>query len=303
VERGEDIRVVACGAVVQFLVGIDTLRKVYPNGQGFRTLATQTLLIAAAGLVSVSSAKSLEAKKGLPRANQIAGWVILMGSLAIPFLYRKAITDANLRLRSYFLGFSPLFVILSIREEGLFYTSFTLLVCCWADLAPKIANKSNELSKAGMRALRFDDSRIALIFLFLVQVAFFGTGNVASISSFYLEPVYRLVPIFSPFLMASLLIIKIIAPYIILSAAFANLNHKLLLPPFSLFMIALSMTDVMTLTFFYRVRDQGSWLEIGQTISFFIISSLLLVWSGGICSAGQWLMSGALHSLKHLKHQ
>jgi phosphatidylinositol glycan class N len=99
-----------------------------------------------------------------------------------------------------------------------------------------------------------------------------------------------------------------------------------------LFMIALSMTDgssisrfgehfahyaiVMTLTFFYRVRDQGasfsnrrcavlrryltgSWLEIGQTISFFIISSLLLVWSGGICSAGQWLMSGALHPQEH----
>lgn len=256
-------------------------------------------MIIASGVVTVSSVRSLEAKNGLPRTNQVINWAILLSSLLLPFLDRKSHINENLRITSYFLGFSPLFVILAIREEGLFYASFTLLVNSWVELEiisqPKIAKKS----ASGTRHLRFDDVRIALIFLFLVQVAFFGTGNVASISSFYLEPVYRLVPIFSPFLMAALLIVKIIAPYVILSAAFAKLNHGLSLPPFSLFMIALSMTDVMTLTFFYKVRDQGSWLEIGQTISFFIISSLLLVWSGGICSAGQWLMAGALTQAEH----
>lgn len=34
----------------------------------------------------------------------------------------------------------------------------------------------------------------------------------------------------------------------------------------------------------------GSWLEIGQSISFFCITSLLLVWSAGICVLGEWLM-------------
>ncbi|KAG0703818.1 GPI ethanolamine phosphate transferase 1, partial [Suillus ampliporus] len=88
-----------------------------------------------------------------------------------------------------------------------------------------------------------DDIRIALFFLFFVQVAFFGTGNVASISSFYLEPVYCLVPIFNPFFMAALLIFKIVAPYMILSAVFATLNAKLHLLPFSLFLVALMLTD------------------------------------------------------------
>ena len=129
--------------------------------------------------------------------------------------------------------------------------------------------------------------------------------------SFYLEPVYRLIPVFNPFFMASLLIFKIIAPYVMLSTIFATLNRRVALPPFALFKVALGLTDgkephillykqlidsvciVMSLTFFYLVRDTGSWLEIGQSISFYIITSLLLVWSAGICAAGDWLMKGS----------
>lgn len=38
----------------------------------------------------------------------------------------------------------------------------------------------------------------------------------------------------------------------------------------------------------------GSWLEIGQSISFFCITSLLLVWSAGICASGEYLMGDML---------
>jgi phosphatidylinositol glycan class N len=131
--------------------------------------------------------------------------------------------------------------------------------------------------------------------------------------SFYLEPVYRLIPVFNPFFMASLLIFKIVAPYAMLSTTFATLNKRVALPSFALFKVALGLTDgtrlmmcseegadefymhtVMSLTFFYLVRDTGSWLEIGQSISFYIITSLLLVWSAGICAAGDWLMKGSV---------
>ena len=50
----------------------------------------------------------------------------------------------------------------------------------------------------------------------------------------------------------------------------------------------------MTLTFFFKVQDTGSWLEIGQSISFFCITSLLLLWSAGICATGEYLMKDVL---------
>ena len=42
----------------------------------------------------------------------------------------------------------------------------------------------------------------------------------------------------------------------------------------------------------------GSWLEIGQSITFFVIASLLLVWSAGICVIGEYLMADVLAAPK-----
>jgi hypothetical protein len=68
-------------------------------------------------------------------------------------------------------------------------------------------------TKPSFRKLGLSDARIALFFFVLLQTGFFGTGNIASISSFSLESVYRLVPLFDPFLMGALLIFKILVPF------------------------------------------------------------------------------------------
>ncbi|KAG2013076.1 GPI ethanolamine phosphate transferase 1 [Coprinopsis cinerea AmutBmut pab1-1] len=267
----------------------------------YTTFSTQVLLMLLMMLVTASSVRHLQRKNGLPVLNETLGWIILGVASLFPFTgigYQKT---AESRILRYFLGFGPAFVILSISVEGMFYASFTACLLAWLDVERRLrqrpeGSQEGSAKSTALSSYRFqpDDLRIALFFLFFVQIGFFGTGNVASISSFYLAPVYRLIPIFSPFFMTSLLLFKIVVPYVMLGVVFAQLNKALQLPPFSLLLVALAIVDGMTLSFFYQVKDTGSWLEIGQSISFFCITSLLLLWAALICAIGEYLMSGTV---------
>jgi phosphatidylinositol glycan class N len=128
------------------------------------------------------------------------------------------------------------------------------------------------------------------MFMFFVNVAFFGTGNVASLSSFSLESVYRFVRIFNPLLMTMLLITKVLIPFFIISAVYGILAQILDLPSFSLFLLVVSITDVQTINFFYFVTDYGSWLEIGTSISHFCIAELFIIFTICLFWLGQVLI-------------
>jgi phosphatidylinositol glycan class N len=84
---------------------------------------------------------------------------------------------------SFFLGFSVCFVVLSISIEGLFYSAFTFNLLLWIDVevaVRKTLGVNGSMPKQVQTdSYRFqaDDARIALFFLFFVQVAFFGTGK------------------------------------------------------------------------------------------------------------------------------
>ncbi|KAI0338607.1 PigN-domain-containing protein [Trametopsis cervina] len=306
VEKQESILSILAGGTCMLVAGMAGLHQI-PRDREHKALRTvvlvQIFLIGVTMAVTSSSAASIQAKLGLPFHNQVAGWITFVSATLLPFTPGIGKVEPSYRILTLFLGFSACFIILSISVEGLFYCSYTATLAVWTEVEAMLHDhtSTNQTSKQDVAGLQLKDIRIAVFFLFFVQVAFFGNGNVASISSFYLEPVYRLVPIFSPFLMASLLVFKIVVPYVILSVFFARLNARLSLPPFSLFLIALTLTDVMTLTFFFKVTDTGSWLEIGQTISFFCISSLLLVWSAGICALGEGLLSRTGASESHSK--
>ncbi|KAH7882746.1 Phosphatidylinositolglycan class N-domain-containing protein [Phlebopus sp. FC_14] len=302
VEKKENLAFIMSGGIVMLFIGAAYIRSLgqqaVPSHQQLSTLI-QLCLVVVAMVVTSSSVISLQAKRGLPTLNQLVAWVVLVTASAYPFVSTVRHLTATSKIISLFLAFSVCFVILSISVEGLFYAAFTINLLVWVEVEaalrypPSVDGSASQDEPCQTYSFQADDVRIALFFLFFVQVAFFGTGN-----SFYLEPVYRLVPIFNPFLMAALLIFKIVSPYVILSAAFATLNARLYLPPFSLFLVALTLTDGMTMTFFLNVTDTGSWLEIGQSISFFCITSLLLVWSAGICVAGEYLMADTLIPMK-----
>lgn len=241
-------------------------------------------------------------------------------SLVLPFVHRTRPNNHYLhRLVILFLAFSPAFIILTISYEGLFYFTFWVTVVTWVRLEHRVyaftsnkpipAKLSGELDvttplfkatkgrlealKSGdFRQLTLSDARIALFFLFLLQSAFFSTGNIASLASFSLDSVYRLIPVFDPFSQGALLIFKIMIPFAVISANLGVLNRRLGVAPSALFMIVMAISDIMTLNFFFMVRDEGSWLDIGTTISHFCIASLLSVFVAGLEFVSEVFISG-----------
>lgn len=243
-------------------------------------------------------------------------------SLSLPFLHSLQPNNHYLhRLVIIFLTFSPVFIILTISYEGLFYFVFCATLLTWVrlehhiytfttlqqpspasptpspkPLGPAILAIASQLSSpeggSQYRALKLSDARIALFFFFLLQSAFFSTGNIASISSFSLDSVYRLIPVFDPFSQAALLILKLLIPFAVMSANLGVLNRRLGVAPSSLFMVVMAISDVLTMNFFWMVRDEGSWLDIGTSISHFCIASLLCVFVAGLEFMSEVFVSG-----------
>lgn len=221
-----------------------------------------------------------------------------------------------------FLAWGPLFVILTISYEGLFYFAIAITLVSWVRLehrvyqaffgasAPEMNGNTSELTsplgpavsaaktretalKTGdYRSLTLSDARICLFFLYLLQSAFFSTGNIASISSFSLDAVYRLLPVFDPFSQGALLLLKLLAPFALVSANLGILTKRLRLRGGSLFAVVMGIGDYLTLRFFWEVRDEGSWLEIGESISMFVIASVLCVFVAGLEALSEVFVRG-----------
>lgn len=213
----------------------------------------------------------------------------------MPLAYRFEPNNNYLhRLVVIFLTCAPTFVILTISYEGLFYFAFCATLVTWVRLEHEVylysrgkptvtevtngsASQLKDQPTSRYRPLALRDARVALFFFVLLQSAFFSTGNVASISSFSLESVCRLIPIFDPYSQGALLVLKLMIPFALVSANLGILNRRLGVAPSALFMVVMAISDVLTLYFFWVVKDEGSWLEIGSTISHFAIASLLCV--------------------------
>lgn len=287
--------------------GASIVREANTQNKSLRRILTgvQVGLTLLAMIVTRKSALSLQAKQGLPLGSQVVGWIVLVVSLGMPFAHRLAPNKNYMhRLMLIFMTCAPVFVILTISYEGLFYVAFATTILAWIKLEYSVdmftlqktqGNKGNaKTSKlaGSFRPLKLSDARVALFFMFLLQSAFFSTGNVASISSFSLESVNRLLPVFDPFSQGALLILKLMIPFALISANLGVLNMRLGVAPSALFMVVVAISDILTLYFFWVVKDEGSWLEIGSTISHFAIASLLCVFVTALEAVSSLFIAG-----------
>lgn len=291
--------------------------------KSFQILLSQVLLIGFAVYIVNSTASSLKRKLGLPVLNQLGSWTIFLSSFLLPLVNSSNLT---IRLSSIAIAFSSVYLLMSTAYEGLFLLVLSLLMGVWllsehrlsgktlstlletqlsADDATKTHQPAWKVLTKGIdtqliRKLTLEDIRCAYFFVFFIVVAFFGTGNIASINSFDPASVYCFLTVFSPFVMGSLLLCKVLIPFVIVACTFDAIHAVLSIPVQSLVLIVLVMTDLMGLHFFYLVQDSGSWLDIGTSISHYVIMMAFIIFLLPIFGLAR-LFTGASLSLRTSK--
>ncbi|XP_027153342.1 GPI ethanolamine phosphate transferase 1 isoform X1 [Coffea eugenioides] len=247
----------------------------------------QITLVGLSSVMVVLSTSRRTKKHELLAVHQLINWSIAVCSMVLPLFSATGVLS---RLTSIFLGFAPAFLLLSIGYEALFYCALALALMAWMlfENAHRYLSKAslfsasvkamqNSILKHDERCLQLSDMRIALTFMVFFNIAFFGTGNFASIASFEISSVYRFITIFSPFLMAALLIFKLLIPFMLVICAFSSLTKVIRVPLLGCYFLVILCSDVMTIHFFFLVRNTGSWMEIGNSISHFGIMSAQVV--------------------------
>lgn len=221
--------------------------------------------------------QSLSTKQGLPVYCKALNWFVLCAS---PLLFALQKRHSK-SIHSLFAALVPIMTVLSVSYEVAFFTCFY-----WYQ---QHRLQKQSLDSKPERWLRSHDLLLTAEFVAAINMAFFGTGNIASLSSFQLPSVYRLITAFRPFAMGGLLILKQLIPLVFLAPVLIQSATKSSLPPFAVFLLACSLIDLITVQFFFKVTNVGSWLEIGEGISRFVISSVFILVALMMYGVGEWL--------------
>lgn len=185
-----------------------------------------------------------------------------------------------LRLISTVFGFAPFYLLVSPNYEVLCSVFYIFLLYTWLLIESKTFRyKSSHKIIYFLRFNKYssqtsicsDDFRRAFLFMAFIFVGFFGTGYIASMNSFDPMWVRAFLTIFSPFKMMGLILLKFIVPFIFTCSVFRAINEIGKLNVMNIFCIILIFSDLMVLQFLYLITNVGSWLDIGSSLSHFII--------------------------------
>uniref|UniRef100_A0A672U3Z1 GPI ethanolamine phosphate transferase 1 n=1 Tax=Strigops habroptila TaxID=2489341 RepID=A0A672U3Z1_STRHB len=271
------------------------------------------LSIALSTYVVSSTHDSLKNKQGLPVLNQMISWMTLVSSSVLPLLSPTFLFQ---RLFSILLSLMSTYLLLSTGYEALFPLVLSGLMFVWINmeqealqhyglsLKPKLAvfNFTCATDITQFRQLHLDDVRRSFFFVFFIVTAFFGTGNIASVNSFDPASVYCFLTVFSPFMMGSLLLLKVVIPFVLVSCAFEAIQVTTQLSSKSLLLLVLVISDIMALHFFFLVKDYGSWLDIGTSISHYVLVMSLTIFMMLMNGLAQLLTTQRLQLSRRTKH-
>ena len=248
-------------------------------------LGLQLSLTLLSAYIAIDTVLRRNRKLGLSALNQTLSWLVLLVSFFLPSRGSKLVL---LRLLHIALTFLPPYILLTMDYETIFYAALCVLLFFWLQLESLVSDKnstsltllrfdSEDDEQPEQREMTLSDIRIAVFFLFFILTAFFGTGNIASINTFNPSAILCFVSVFNPFVMGGLLLWKMAIPFILVCAAAAGVQLALQIPVRQLFMVILLISDFMALHFFFMVKDYGSWMEIGMSISHFVVMITMTV--------------------------
>ena len=252
----------------------------------------QTLILALSSFVPLLTNSFFSQKETIPYAINIFSWSALIFSLTTPFLGPRTLPG---RLLHISISLYTVFILLSTSFEAIFVLLLCTALYIWLAIEEKLAgthiNKPTSLWESsisfrkqsgtsllptGNTAPATDDCiRQVTMCLFFGILSFFGIGNIASINTFDPATVYCFLTVFSPFVMGSLILLKMVIPFVYVSCAYNCIVTLLNQSLRNGLLLVLVMTDVMALNFFFLVRDSGSWLEIGVSISHYVIAMVV----------------------------
>uniref|UniRef100_A0A667YLM4 GPI ethanolamine phosphate transferase 1 n=1 Tax=Myripristis murdjan TaxID=586833 RepID=A0A667YLM4_9TELE len=244
----------------------------------------QMLHVAVCAYVPNLTHSSLQQKQGLPLFSQIISWTTLGSSMLVPLFSSTRLFH---RLLSIFLSLTATYLLLSTGSEALFPPVLSWLMYVWinieqeAMLAQGVSGRQEVLSTIDfseniditkLRQLKLDDIRRSYFFYLNHFVCGHSLLCPLPLSSFDPASVYCFLTVFNPFIMGGLMMWKVIIPFIIVMCTFETIQVATQLSsrsvsPSLLFSFLLSCPQ----HFFFLVQDYGSWLDIGTSISHYVI--------------------------------
>lgn len=190
----------------------------------------------------------------------LLSWILLVSSSVLPFC-----SPAGHRLKRLVIIYTSIltiYILLSTQYESLFVLCLSALMLTWV-------LTSEQQTHENIWLITFQS-------LFFILLAFFGTGNFASVNSFDPINVYCFLTVFNPFLMSAIILFKCILPILIVNCATTYMiKNAAMLRSFRLY--TLILCDFLALEFFFAIRTEGSWLQIGESISRYVILMAMIV--------------------------
>lgn len=194
------------------------------------------------------------------------------------FLIPQVSKIIHIRLISIYFGFAPYFLLVTSSFEGLFLIFFIILLNHWLLIECKTFKKEKAIFFSSFDFYNVSDNKFNIdifrrgfLFMVFIFLGFFGMGNIASINSFDPMWVRAFLTVFSPFKMMSIIIVKIIIPFVFVCCIFRAINTVAKENMLSMFCIILVFSDLMVLQCLYLITNKGSWLDIGTSLSHFLI--------------------------------